>query len=441
MNNKQYIHLVNIVLVLLVAGIFFLKPGYLFFTDYVTGPRISIDLTSGWLYLQLIFSVLSKIISVAFLEKAVIAGLIYLLLASGNALAKRFSKNTLTIILVGICTLFNPFVYERMLYGQVGVLIGLSFCIFGIAYFFDFLNEEKYTHLPFAGLFFGLAILFSNHYLFIITLIVLVSCLCFWRKWQNAFSKKLFWKQALYALVVLFLINSIWIISTFASHTNTKQQLLSSITPAELQAFEVSGNSDFDALKLVTMMSGFWGKDQHRFFDITQSKQLYGRGFSIVALILLFGCIILLRDRSRRNLGIFILIIIVSSILLALGVKTSMTATLTEWLFKHVPFYVGMRETQKWVSVVVVGYAILLTVGLDTLFEKYIRNNTYKKIAFALIGLSIIMQAPLLLFGFAHQVTPTQYPSDWESVNQIMINEHTESCTNQALFLPNYSRK
>ena len=432
--SKHTLAIVNTLAVLLVVGVFFAKPGYLFFTDYVVGPHMSPDPTSGWFYADTLFSFLSHIISAAFLQKCIFVFLSYLLLVSGNKLAERFTKNTVLIILGGLFAFFNPFVYERMMYGQVGVLLGLGFCIMGFAHFIDFLQDKKYTGLSFAGLFFGFAILFSNHYIFIILLLVILSFVFFWRVWSEHMHSQIFWKHIAIAGVAILLINGLWLISTFAVHGNAKQGLLSSINQTELQSFEISGNTSFDSLKLGVMMSGFWGKDQHRFIDVTQIRAIWGRGFILLVPFFMIGIYVFLSEKKRRNFGIFLLLIFLCSLFLALGVKSPATSGVTEWLFKHIPFYVGMRETQKWISLVVLVYIVFLTAGLEWLYDRH-SKGTERYICSAVVGLAIIMQAPLLLFGFAGQVSPVQYPVDWQSANQLIVSQDT-SCAGTSLFLP-----
>jgi hypothetical protein len=50
------------------------------------------------------------------------------------------------------------------------------------------------------------------------------------------------------------------------------------------------------------------------------------------------------------------------------------------------------------------------------------------------VGAVIVMQAPLLLFDFRGQVTPTQYPSDWYAANDYIV--HDSGCAGSILFFP-----
>ena len=79
-----------------------------------------------------------------------------------------------------------------------------------------------------------------------------------------------------------------------------------------------------------------------------------------------------------------------------------------------------MRESQKWVSLLVVVYGIFLALALDRLFSKKIIEKN-KVLSLIIIGGVIIMQAPLLLFAFGGQIKPTNYPKDWLEVNDYIF--------------------
>jgi hypothetical protein len=116
---------------------------------------------------------------------------------------------------------------------------------------------------------------------------------------------------------------------------------------------------------------------------------------------------------------------------LAAGVAFSPTSSLSYWLFDHFPLYKGLRESQKWVSVIILVYTIFLSMGTAVLLKtKFVLSN--RRILLAFLAAVIIMQTPFLLWGFSGQVKPTPYPVDWQGVNSSLV------CTDkdQALFLP-----
>ncbi len=432
--KQRYLIIANTIVVLLVVGIFFLKPGYLFFTDYVVGPHVTLDPTSGWFLFNAVFSLLSHVIPAALIEKFLLAATAYLLLFSGNRIAGLFSTKKAVVFLSGLFALFNPFVYERIMYGQIGVVLGLAFFMLDIVAFVRFLEERQYPKLVTLGLFWGLAVLFSNQFLFFIVLAGVVSAFCFFPAWKEAVGKKRFWKNILAAVGICILINGTWLGATIVTKGNAKESLLSSITRQDLVSFQMSGNTVAQSVALGAMMSGFWGKDQHRFIDTTQVKTLWGRGFIIVFPIIGVGALLLLREKKRRRLAIFMMLLFAFGLFFALGVKSAASGAVTLWLFSHIPFYVGMRETGKWIGCVVLAYAMFLPAGLDWLYDRCSGKMVEYAVSLV-VACAIIVQAPYLLFGFAGQVHPVPYPNDWKSVDRI-ISQGNPKCDASTLFLP-----
>ena len=70
--------------ILAIVTPWFIKPGYLFFTDMVWGPKIALDWTNPWFLPNLIIKGLSVILSIAFLEKIFIASIFVLILLGGR---------------------------------------------------------------------------------------------------------------------------------------------------------------------------------------------------------------------------------------------------------------------------------------------------------------------------------------------------------------------
>jgi hypothetical protein len=183
-------------------------------------------------------------------------------------------------------------------------------------------------------------------------------------------------------------------------------------------------------------MSGFWGKDQFRYADLTTFANNWGRSFFLLLPLILWGFFVGLRSKEKkyRAMTIGAGTLFAVSIILAAGIRIPVGSQITYFLFNHLPFYKGLRESQKWVSVATMIYLIFLSVGLREFFATKIvqRNALIMKI---LVGAIIVMQAPLLLWGFGGQVKSVQYPSDWYTVNGYIVHDDA-GCSGSILFFP-----
>jgi hypothetical protein len=205
----------------------------------------------------------------------------------------------------------------------------------------------------------------------------------------------------------------------------------SNITHQDLAAFKTSGKTDLQVLGNVVMMSGFWGKDQYRYADLTGFSQNWGRSFLVLLPVVIYGAFLGLRSQRRRALSISLLVVFAVSVFLACGIAFAPAQGVSYWLFDHFPLYKGLRETQKWVSLVVMIYLFFLSIGVSGILEfKAISRNRIAAMAF--VAAVIFMQAPLLVWGFSGQVRPTPYPPDWQEVNSSLVCPNVE----KILFLP-----
>jgi len=161
----------------IVALPWFSAPGYLFFTDFNWGPHKSVSLQGNGAPFFLLLEVLGKVLGTSLAEKAMVVSCLLLLVVAGMKLAAALTQDVKIRALVGLYVLFNPFVYERLGYGQINLLVGLAFFTMGAAELLSAaLNEKKERFMLWSALWFGLALQFSPHFLFFIIAIGL-ACL------------------------------------------------------------------------------------------------------------------------------------------------------------------------------------------------------------------------------------------------------------------------
>lgn len=418
------------VVVLAILLPWFFHSGYLFFTDMAWGPNISLDWTSGWFLVNLIVKAFSYLFPVAFLEKIFIGLTLFTVLVGGRKVAEFFTKDTLAVFVVSLFALFNPFVYDRLMYGQIGIVLAFGFFLLSVAYLFQYLDTREGKKMIWFGVFTALTLQMAVHFVFFFGLVFLLFLVLYFKKWKlddwESFAGKL-----LLAGAICIVLNANWLAADMFGKTGTYNFVNSSITTQDLLAFKTSGSTDAEVLGNVVMMSGFWGKDQYRYTDLTTMKDNWGRSFLFLLPLIILGLVWGIRKKQTKLLSFGLLIVFLVAVLLASGVALSLAAPLSYWLFDHFPLYKGLRESQKWVSVIVLVYMVFLSMGMVALLKtKVVSDN--RRISLIFLAAVIIMQAPSLVWGFGRQVTPVPYPADWVSVNQSLAC----SGKDEALFLP-----
>ncbi len=421
----------------IVSPIFFTK-GYLFFTDFVWGPHVPYHWTGQSFLLGAVIRGLSFVIPVDLIQKFYITLCLGFVLWGGRKIPESFSKNQWIIFVASLFALFNPFVYDRMMYGQPGIVASSGLMLLGVGFLLEYLEKKQTQQIVFAGLVFAFMIQFAPEFFFFIAafyLLVFLPGLFFDNEGAARAKITAALKIAAIIAVIAFALNANWIIGGVTGTSSLGQFVSSGITQQDLVAFQTSGKTGADALGNVLMMSGFWGKDQFRYADLTAVASNWGRSFFLLLPLVLWGFIVGLRAREKkyRAMTIGAAVLFALSVVLAAGIRIPVGSQITYFLFDHLPFYKGLRESQKWVSVTTAIYLAFLSVGLGELFtKKIVQRNAF--IMKCLVAAIIVMEAPFLLWGFGGQVKPVQYPSDWYAVNNYIIRD--SNCSGSILFFP-----
>ena len=419
----------------------FLKSGYLFFTDMSAGPHIIIPnfTDSGFFYYHSIAKILSYALPIDLIQKLFFTVIFGAVLFGGYRIARSLTQNKALLFLGSAFALFNPFIYDRLMYGQVGVILGYGFFLAFFGYLLSFYLTKLRKQFFFSSVFAGLAILFSPHFLFFIGLSYFVfGLLIFIKDWGN---KTELWKIAKYlalSIIIIGAINFNWLLGIVAGNSQMENSIKETITKQDLQAFRTAGGADLGVIENVFLMSGFWGAEQFRYEPLQNIKGNWGRSFYLLLPIIILGLIYNFKEKKKRGLTIGLISLYLAAFILALGIALPITSKITLWLFNNVPFYKGLREPQKWVAVMVAVYEVLLVCGLNQLLKRniVIKNKGWLTI---LLTFVILLQAPLMVWGGAGQVRPTNYPADWYEANEfIKLESMAENgkCQNKILFLP-----
>lgn len=410
---------------------FFLNSGYVFLVDFNFGPNVSADILNSNFLVVLIIKILSLFYFYPFGEKLFISLVLFLVLLGGKKIAEHLSQNRWIVIITSLFLLFNPFVYQRIMYGQISIVGAFGLLCLSLGYSLSYIKEGKNSNLYMWSILNALSFQFSTHFVFLSFLLnfSFLAILFFLKT-----DKRKLLKIILVLLFCAITLNLNWILGYIIkpSQLNFNQRF----TYDDLEAFQISGQNGLEALGNVVMMSGFWAKERGIYVDLSGVGQIWGTSFLLLLPIILAGLFFGLRKKEHRPMLLGLIFIFFIAVILAVGIRLPVSREITYWLFNNVPFYKGLRESGKWVSLIVVIYGILLALGLEHLSKyKIIREN--KTLSVVLICLLIVMQSPFLLFGFYGQTRPVNYPEDWKEINKYIASQQDgKYCKDLVLFLP-----
>ncbi len=435
--EKNIISIWGFILVFLISGIWFFQKGYILMTDLVGGPHREYLWNSSTILMNAILY-LGDFIGSEFSSKFIYVFTFLVLYFSGVYLAKVFTDDKYLQILLGSFSILNLFVYERILYGQIGVVLASAFCalFFASIYKLYFINENfKAREIILTGVVGGLAIDSSLHTVFFLAFVLLVFFIVdLFEKYKNKIFTFKFFLNLIYKNILIFsvsiFVNIGFIINSFLGRNDTLSFAASRIGNLDLVAFQTAGQNIFEKIFNIYMLTGFWGREQKRFLDITDNP-LWFIGFLPFMFLIIFGIYKMYKENKKLFYICFLFLIFVPILAIATSVP------ILDIMYKYIPFYSGLREPQKWAMLLAPVYIIAIIFGIKSL--KNILNISQNILISFFICMLFIFQFRFL-FGIWGQMRAVQYPESWYKVDEIVKSEnlkkYNKECVDENLFLP-----
>ncbi len=414
-----------------------LLPGYVLTLDMVFGPNVAIPSYSGlsastFLPSYLIY-LLHFFLNSVVIEKVILLLLFFVLLYIPLRVYP-FQNKYGEAYFVSIFYTINPFVCERFLAGQWEVLFAYAFLFPFVSSLIRFYRELSWhSILSACAWLLGIG-MFSLHVLVMGTIILILYAL-------GAAGRMLYLKETrmarqfstrlCVALLLLVIASSYWLIPAF----ETRASDVTSFSQADWATFQTASDVHIGVLGNVTALYGFWEEHERWvtfFLSPKASMWLWGTSGVALAALICLGIAVGLYHTRTRFLVALLCVIGFLALVFSAGVGQSVVQPLNLWLFEHIWFWRGFRDTEKWSGVLVLCYALFGGLSIEYLAKKLVK---YKRAAaYLVLGACLLplLYTPTILFGFEGQLQPVSYPPEWAQANNILAQD--THCT--ALFLP-----
>lgn len=322
----------------------------------------------------------------------------------------------------------NPFVYERFLAGQWVVLFGYALLIPSLAYLIEFCKDFNYKN-SFKLL--GIIILIGaiSTHIFIMTLIV-TGLTCIANLIRLKFNIDFIKKGLLLGLAVL-ICSCYWLIPAFIGSKGTP---LATFGPEHWEVFKTAGSGYWGTLGNVLSLHGFWGEHEpwiERFVLPKDGGLVFGVSLVLFFTIIIAGIYAGLKDKQLRARVSFLIFAMFLAVVFSCGIGDGIFRNFNLWMFEHISFWKGFRDSEKWSALLALGYALLGGLGARFILL-YFQKYKYRRISFYTLIAIPLLYTPMMLFGFAGQLKAVQYPNSWAEVNNVLKQD--KNC--RALFLP-----
>jgi hypothetical protein len=394
------------------------RPGWLLLLDWIPGPalgassavrRLSADAAVGWpatLLVSALVGAVGPAASWLLIGVAIVVASVGIRACVGGP-PRRWVPATMLYVV-------NPVVYERIFAGQLLYLLGYSVLPLIARSLLAILRRPGQRPVPMSG---ALAIVgataISVHFVWIAAVIAVAVAVVGWSR------RSTLWLVALATLVVL-----------GTAHLTTA--LLSgpgpvSVTHADLAAYRTHGDPRFGLFINVIGLYGFWRTGE----AALPKGVIAGWPLLLVAIVILVvvGVRAMLERQNDRKAAFAFVVIGGAGYFLALG-DQGPTGPVFRLAFGAVPGFVVMREPQKFIALFALALAVFFGFGAERLTES-IKGRRLRVGATAVSLVMVVSYTPTLFWGLGGRVTPSQYPTSWGDVDDLL-----GTGAGRVLFLP-----
>lgn len=405
----------------------FAQSGYLFLLDYVWPPHLAPptgQLHQGYITSlphEWLFWLAAQYLPTDFVQKLALSLPLLLAGVSGSYLTSFILKrenqpgaSLVSSLIAGTFYALNTFVVSRVFMGQIYLLYGYALMPWAVLATLRFMQTPRLAPGLVAGASVVAVMVSSAHHIILLPLAILPLFL------QAGIYTRAHLKRLLIALIPVILFLSLFAAVLFRQHPSTSSVSLEGPWARLLQA-PFSGEIVLDVLALTAN----WKTDLVFAFphEVLPHFTLL---ITTLAAVMLFGLTYLWRRQSLYNgLLIQLLIIAAISIFLAAGLSHPLSAPLSGWLYKHVPFWVSMRDSGKFMANLALVESVVLGIGTFALVKKipalpdwfdFLRRHTF---ALVLVIVMLIFVSPAY-GGFGGQVVPANYPDSWKEWDDVV---------------------
>lgn len=322
-----------------------------------------------------------------------IAGLGAARLAGGG------SQGRIAAALLYVC---NPFVFDRIAAGQVGVLAGMAVLPWAVQILVE-ARDRTMDHAIRIALMWALLIATGVHFAWIFGVVVLVASLVTRR------FKAVLVGVALTGIASLYLVVA-----------PLGQQLSVTVGRSDLAAYRTQGGGFFETLGNEVGLYGFWRRVPTLPKDINPVWPLL---LVLVLAVVVLGIRAGDADPQRRPLARILAISGLAGIVLALG-DQGPSGPLFRFVYDKLGFFQVMREPQKFLVLLALAYAVGFGWGVDALFA---RANEARGLAVAGLAIALpLLYTPSIINGLNHQARAVTIPASYSAAQKVIASEPGE---------------
>jgi hypothetical protein len=334
-------------------------------------------------------------------------------LAGGNAVSRLGA---------GALYCANPWVFDRIYAGHVGLLLGYALLPLATVSVLRAPDRGGVQRLA-PALWWAVLTALSPHFAWIYGVVVVaVALVHLLRRHRPA---------GLWCLVGS--VGAFAVMTTYVLLPRTETTLPIQVGAGSLSTYRTSGDPHVGLFVNVLGLYGFWR-------PVPRQPKDWVSGWPILLLALLVVCAVGAYTAwrraapvdgraeeppsdagGRRHVAGVLLVAGVAGYFLALG-DQGPTGPLFRWAFFHVPFFAVMREPEKFLMLSALAYAVFFGWGVEHLVGagRRLRPDWPTAGAVALAVVLPLAYTPTIFDGLAGQLAPSRLPASWAAADRLM---------------------
>jgi hypothetical protein len=306
----------------------------------------------------------------------------------------------------GFLGALNPFVYDRMIEGQWGIVVAAGGLFLWLAAWDALQTRPGFLRAALLALCTAAIAAFDPHVLGPVAVLLLVGAIAT-RIWRHL--ERLRWTAASLGLLALLLLPGVirFFVGGSAGGYNTVRQF----TRADFEFFRSTRSPDYGLIVNLVGLFGYWGERIGR-FPLAHGGHAWWPLATIVTVGAALSAAWLRRDRAW--------LLVCGLIGLAIGASTALPGGVSAatWLANRVPLVGAFREPEKWSALWLLAVTVLAAGAVEALPRTHILTRERARVAAPALAYLLIIAA-LLPVGVAQAralqtiVKPVRYPNYW----------------------------
>ena len=309
--------------------------------------------------------------------------------------------------IAGLLGVLNPWVYDRMVEGQWGVVVAAAGLFLWLAAWDTLQARPGTTPAVLVALSAAAVVAFDPHAVGPVAVLTVVACL--WQRvWRD--HDRLRWtaiSQALLALLLTYGVVVFFVGGHSGSYENVRQ-----FTRADFEFFRSVASDDYGLIVNLVGLYGYWGERIGRFPLATGGNAWWPLTTAVLVGAALLGAW-LRRDRAWLLVCGLIGLFFSASTALPGGVDAAV------WLSSRLPLVSAFREPQKWSALWLLALVTLAAGAVDAIATRKPEGRRHSPgtiamaLAYALAIAALVPAGSSQVRSLPRIVKPLQYPEYW----------------------------